>query len=275
MWLRSKGFVDRVHTWWNRHSFVGTPSFMLAKKLMALKEGIVQWNRQEFGNVGRQKKQLLEELKTLDAKEGDLGFSDGEKCHREDLRSQVEHLLSLEEISWRQKSRMLCIKEGNNNTKFFHKMANSHKRFNYLRTLEVDGVVFEKDSEVSNQVVQFYKNLYKEIEGWRPLVEGLEFDRIGNMERLWLERKFERDEILQVVSDLDGDKALGPDGFTMAFYHHCRRVMEKDILAVFEEFFHHCKFEKSLNATFTALIPKKNDASNIGDFRPISLVGSV
>ena len=79
----------------------------------------------------------------------------------------MEHLLSLEEISWRQKSRMLCIKEGDNNTKFFHKMANSHRRYNHLRTLEVDGVVFEEESEETNQVVQFYKNLYKESEGWR------------------------------------------------------------------------------------------------------------
>ena len=69
----------------------------------------------------------------------------------------MEHLLSLEEISWRQKSRMLCIKEGDNNTKFFHKMANSHRRHNHLRTLEVDGVVFEEESEVIAQVVQFYK----------------------------------------------------------------------------------------------------------------------
>ena len=61
----------------------------------------------------------------------------------------------------------------------------------------------------------------------------------------------------------------------MAFYHHCWRVVEKDVLVVFEEFFHHCKLEKSLNATFIALIPKKNDASNISDFRPISLVGSL
>ena len=51
--------------------------------------------------------------------------------------------------------------------------------------------------------------------------------------------------------------------------------MEKDVLAVFEEFFQHYKFEKSLNATFIALISKKNGASNIKDFRPISLVGSV
>ena len=65
----------------------------------------------------------------------------------------MEHLFSLEEISWRQKSRMLCIKEGNNNTKFFHKMANSHRRYNHLRNLEVDGVVFEEEFEVTTQVV--------------------------------------------------------------------------------------------------------------------------
>ena len=106
-------------------------------------------------------------------------------------------------------------------------------------------------------------------------MEGLEFDRIRDLERVWLERKFEREEILQVVSDLEGDKAPGPDGFTMAFYQHCWRVVEKDVLVVFVEFFHHCMFEKSLNATFIVLIPKTNDASNIRDFRPIRLVGSV
>ena len=102
---------------------------------------------------------------------------------------------------------------------FFHKMA--HRKYNNLRTLEVDGVVFEEGSEVTNQVVRFYKSLYKEFEGWRPFVEGLEFDRIGDMERVWLERKFKREVILQVVRDLEGDKAPGPDEFTMAFYHHC------------------------------------------------------
>ena len=170
---------------------------------------------------------------------------------------------------------MLCIKEGDNNIKFFHKIANSHRRFSHLSFLEVDGVIFEDGAEVAAQVVQFYKTLSQEPEEWRPFVEGLEFDQIGELGRGWLERRFKKDEILFVVRDMEGDKASSPDGFSMAFFHQCWRVVERDVLAVFDEFHQHCKFEKSLNATFIALIPQKNGASNIRDFGPISLVGSI
>ena len=43
----------------------------------------------------------------------------------------------------------------------------------------------------------------------------------------------------------------------------------------FADFHSHCIFEKSLNATFLCLIPKKIKAVNIKDFQPISLVGSL
>jgi hypothetical protein len=74
---------------------------------------------------------------------------------------------------------------------------------------------------------------------------------------------------------LQGDKAPGPDGFTMAFFQKCWRIVEDDIMAFFGEVFEFCKFEKSLNATFISLIPKKVNALNIHDFRPISLIGSI
>ena len=41
MWLKTNGFKDRVHSWWNRYSFSSTPSLVLAKKLKALKEDII------------------------------------------------------------------------------------------------------------------------------------------------------------------------------------------------------------------------------------------
>jgi hypothetical protein len=41
------------------------------------------------------------------------------------------------------------------------------------------------------------------------------------------------------------------------------------------EFHNSGKFEKSLNATFFALIPKKAGAVEVKDFRPISLIGGM
>ena len=43
----------------------------------------------------------------------------------------------------------------------------------------------------------------------------------------------------------------------------------------FDYFHRHSMFERSMNASFLTLIPKKCNFVNIKDFRPISLVGSV
>ena len=100
MWLKMDRFVDRVDSWCNRHSFSGTPSYVFAKKLKVLKEVIIQWNCQEFGNVWRRKEELLGALELLDAKERVLGLAEMERNEKNEVRSQIEHLLCLEEISW-------------------------------------------------------------------------------------------------------------------------------------------------------------------------------
>ena len=179
-----------------------------------------------------QEERIIGGLRVTRCYGGVLGLTKTKMNERNELRSQIEHLLSLEEISWRQKSRMLCIKEGDNNTKFFHKMANSHRRYNHLSFLEVDEVIYEEEANVAAQVVQFYKTLYQESEEWRPFVEGLEFDQIEEAERGWMERRFEKDEIIQVVRNMEGDKAPGLDGFFMAFFQHYWRVVESDVSVV-------------------------------------------
>jgi hypothetical protein len=36
-----------------------------------------------------------------------------------------------------------------------------------------------------------------------------------------------------VVKGMEGDKAPGPDGFTMAFFQSCWAVLKRDVMAVF------------------------------------------
>ena len=43
----------------------------------------------------------------------------------------------------------------------------------------------------------------------------------------------------------------------------------------FKEFYEKKKFVRSLNATFLVLIPKKGNADDIKDYRPISLLGGL
>ena len=106
-------------------------------------------------------------------------------------------------------------------------------------------------------------------------MEGLDFACIEEEERQFLEKKFMKEEVIQVLREMEGDKAPGPDGFTMAFFQKCWSVVEKDVMDVFDYFHRHSMFERYTNASFLTLIPKKCNAVNIKDFRPISLVGSV
>ena len=120
MWLKEEGFVERVRQWWNGYCFLGSPSFILARKLKALKDDLKRWNNEEFGDLAFRKKCLLSELLGLDARKDLLGLSQEDQTHRIQIKGEIAHLASLEEISWRQKSQTLFVKEGDNKSHFFH-----------------------------------------------------------------------------------------------------------------------------------------------------------
>jgi hypothetical protein len=94
--------------------------------------------------------------------------------------------------------------------KFFHKVANSNRRKNSIDPLLIDGILSSNRVEISEHIVQFYKELYTEQFSWRPLLDGLSFDSTGEAESIWMEREFEEREVLEVVKAINGDKALGP-----------------------------------------------------------------
>jgi hypothetical protein len=105
-------------------------------------------------------------------------------------------------------------------------------------------------------------------------LDGLDFNSI-DVEAFWLERPFEQSEVLDVVKGVTNKKALGFDSFSIAFFQVCWEVIKADIMGVFHDFHASSKFEKILNATFIALIPKKIGAIVLKDFRPINLVSGV
>ena len=275
MWLKAEGFGDRVKSWWESYSVTGTPSYVLASKLKALKADLKRWNDTEFGHISVQKQQLMTAIREIDAVTDTRPLDVEEKGRRELTAIELDKVLLMEEISWRQKSRAIWLKEGDKNSRFFHRVANAHRNANTIGKLIINGIPSTNQDEIQDHIAQFYEQLYKENGYRRPTLDGIQFPSISGEEAAWLDRPFEENEILHVVQGCNGDKAPGPDGFSLAFFQQCWGVVGKDMLAVCHEFHEYCSFERSLNATFVSLIPKKHGADEIKDFRPISLVGGM
>ena len=169
----------------------------------------------------------------------------------------------------------MWLKEEDTNTRFFHRMANAHSRRNWLSKLKVNGCWHTEKNDLKDSAVGPFHNLYSEEGGWHPYIDGLTFMGLDSSEAERLDLPFSKEEVFAALSNLGKDKALGPNGFTMAFWLFCWDVVKVWVLGFFRNFHEGGRFVKSLNATFWVLVPKKGGAKDMKDFRPISLVGSL
>ena len=154
-------------------------------------------------------------------------------------------------------SRELWLKEGDKNIGFFHRMTNAHRRNNSLDRIKINKVWLTEEQEVREGIVNAFQQLLSEEPGWRVDIEGLHLHCRSFQEAENLELPFSKEEIHFALLEMNGDKAPGSDGFTVAFWQACWDFVKEEILELFKEFYDQSSFAKSLNTTFLVLIPKK------------------
>jgi hypothetical protein len=76
--------MDRVRQWWESYHFSGSPSFVFASKLKALKADLKKWTQESFGNVAVKQTKLVIDLANLDCGRGttfEWGREDSKGCN--------------------------------------------------------------------------------------------------------------------------------------------------------------------------------------------------
>ena len=202
-------------------------------------------------------------------------LSDQEINYKHYLKERLVLLLREEEIKWYERAKVKTLLEGDDNTRFFHLVANGRHQKQHIYKLENDQGVVIGDDQLKKHITQFYKNFFvtpdvSEI----TLMENqiLDIPQVSQEENDVLISEFTKTEVKDVVFQMEHNKAPGPDGFPVEFYQVFWNLIKDDLMALFTDFHKEDLNLYSLNFGIITLIPKIHEATKIQQYRPICVL---
>nr|XP_051221032.1 uncharacterized protein LOC127339195 [Lolium perenne] len=197
---------------------------------------------------------------------------------REEFKKANDSLNKLrreEESKWAQRAKVKHIQEGGNNTRYFHVIANGKHRKKKIFQLEQQEGTIVGDDNLKVYITEFYKKLFGAPASTNiSLVENdfQDITQISPLENEILTAPFTEKEVFEAVSQMELNKAPGPDGFPAEFYQKFWDVIKKDLMALFSQFSNGDLPLYKLNFGVITLLPKKENAVQIQQYRPICLL---
>jgi hypothetical protein len=183
----------------------------------------------------------------------------------------LEEILLAECNYWRKRCTIRWIKQGEDNTKFFHAMATERYRRNNIAMLKNDEGVFICDH---HEMASLIWRSYKERMGHSQGID-MQFDLASLLTRVEgledLTTPFEQKEMDDVIKDMPSDRAPGPDGFNGLFVKRCWPIIQNEFYRLAQEFHDGTLNLQNINGSFNTLVPKKANPESVNDYRLISL----
>eukprot|EP00253_Pinus_taeda_P008568 PITA_08568 len=276
-WIEHPNFLTMVGKWWAEPLVEeGSKMFNLQKRLKNIKLKLKDWNKTVFGNIFQEKATIEKKLEQIH-KDGIAGRRDEDSYAQEkELTQQWHTRCKQEETLWKQKLRVLWLKEGEQNTKFFHRSAMDYRNANKILELKSsEGGILRNHKDISDLLSNHFSNIAREPNVNREAAIQEITNAIPNSitgEQNWsLRKRITMEEVEEAVRSMPNDKAPGLDGFTINFYKVCWEIVKNDIWEVVEDSRRSKTILKSLNSTFITLIPKEEEANTPEKFRPIAL----
>jgi hypothetical protein len=250
-------------------------AFMLTQKLKTLKGDLKRWNKEVFGDIELKIELEIESIKNFDlkAEAGQLSLEDDRA--RKLCQESMWKLLRFKETQIFQRSRSRWLQEDDANTNFFHNSVRQRRRRNSILALRVENRWVESVPEVRTEIVEYFKRHFSESVFNRPTLDGMDFNSLADDDVAMLSAPFSALEIDDAVATSKGNKSPGPGGFNFSFSKRFWNLIKGEVGVMFNQFFTSANLPRNFSSYFITLIPKVDSPFRIGDFRPISLVGSL
>lgn len=78
-----------------------------------------------------------------------------------------------------------------------------------------------------------------------------------------------------VIASLDGDKSPGSDGYNFYFFKKLWHLLKEEVWGMVGEFYEHVRLPKGLLSSLLFLSRRSKNHKKRGEYRPISLLGSL
>ncbi|KAK3212452.1 hypothetical protein Dsin_017158 [Dipteronia sinensis] len=200
--------------------------------------------------------------------------------HARDMGINVEQMIR-EEVkqSLYIRSRVEWLKQGDQNTKYFHWKAKARRMRNEVLGLyDANGNWCEGDSEVELVVAEYFTNLFtfyepheEDIDRMLACVQSSRSQQLIN----FLDGPFTIEEIRVAVFVMAPSKAPGLDGLPALFYQKYWDSIRGSITEACLNCLNNGASLQPVNDMFVCLIPKVRSAQRVSEFWPISLCNVV
>ena len=204
-------------------------------KIRRLRRFLRGWARNLVSQNKKHKLDLMDKIDILDRKAETNLLSSQEVELRYHLKGQLTKLLREEEIYWLQRSKATKLLQGDDNTKYFHMLANGRHRKTKITQLEQEEGIIVGDANLKDYITDYYKRLFgPHLQNSFSLDETLRHDipQVSEEENEVLVAPFSEEEIRSAVFDMEHNKAPGPDGFSVEFYQFFWDVVKQDLMSL-------------------------------------------
>ena len=271
-WPSLAGFLETVATAWSSVQPLPCPVQTLSQKFKATARALQSWSQKKIGHITSQLALAKEIIHQFDIAQDSRTLQSNELWLRNNLKKHALALTSLLRTVARLRSRIGWLKEGDANTRLFHRQARHRKKKNFIAKLKDGDNILTNHEEKAAAIFDFYSNLIGE-DSDRSRTINLDSLDIPRYDLEALDTPFSEEEVWNTIKSMPSDKAPGPDGFTGKFYKTCWVVIKGDLMAALQAVWgKNFRNLWMLNSAYITLIPKKTEVDQVKDFRPISLV---